>query len=806
MTKQIPVTVGFHLRWRPLLGVAIVTLLAGCMTARPKLPEPLRAPHGKDSSLIEVLPGEAAAGGAQTPGIVVTPPAGSQPDPALTAPIHIPAMPYPNKPVSLVMDGVPLSVFIDVVFANELKFPVAIDKAVRERNDMVSFRVTQPTPPEKMYKLAAELLRGYGVVVDETGGSLRFRDTRAGAGNSNYVVTRDPARVPSGPRVVVSVPLGSNSALTASNDVQTLFPAQSGVTAKVVTESNSVMLIGPGDAVRQAVATITEMDRGGTQGSIAIRPQFIDIAQLAAELKDVLRAQGYTVKDRESPAGALTFVMVPSSNQLLVFGASQVALKFAADWADKLDKPSSADGAVGGAYVYTPRHTTVQSLLPVIGALVGGTAGGSPSAAGSAQNPAARTGAAASQGFDGGSNSGSTSSRSSMPGTANSTNGNSQVGVQTISGPYGQIVADPVRNLLVFQGDPQRWRAIQGVLSRLDVPTRQVVIEVTVAEVSLTDEYEHGVEWAIRNMRIGNFSGPIGILTGTTPATGMVWRATNKSGNLQAVLNLWAQDSHVQILSTPRIMVKSGEHASIDVGDEVPIITSQATAPDLPITGGTSSILQQVQYRKTGVLLDVQATVHSSERVDLTISQEVSQAAANTVSKISSPSIKSRKAMTSLTLADGQSMLLGGLIQNNINDTVTKVPLLGDIPLLGNLFKQKHKSNDRTELIMLITPYIVSDEDDARQITDVARSRFESGNQALRLDRNGTLRDTKGGYAAPANAVPMTPNPVVTPVNDAGNATQAPAPQPAPAPQDGGSVVAPAQPPAQKEKEPGTQP
>lgn len=791
MTQQTPATAGLRLRWRSTLGLAGLTLLAGCMTQRPKLPEPLRAPHANDSSLIEVIPSE-AAGAAQTPGIVSTPPPGSQPDPALTAPIQIPRMPNPGKPVSLVMDGVPLSVFIDVVFADELKFPVAIDKSVRERNDLVTFRVAQPTPPENMYKLAAELLRGYGIVVAETGGSLRFRDASSGAGGgSNYVVTRDPSRVPSGPRVVVSVPLGTNSALAASNDVQTLFPAQSGVTARAVLETNSLLLVGPGDAVRQAVATIADMDRGGSQGSIAIRPQFIDITQLAAELRDVLRAQGYSIKDAQNPAGALNFVLVPSSNQLLVFGASQAALKVAADWADKLDKPSSVDGGVAGAYVYAPRHTTVQSLLPVVGALVMGTTGGTASGGGvPVQGAAARPGTTPS--FDGqpamgGGRQGSTAATSSS-------GGSSQSGAQVISGPNGQIVADPVRNLLVFQGDAQRWRAIQSVLARLDVPTRQVVIEVTIAEVSLTDEYEHGVEWAIRNMSLGNFSGPVSILKGLTPQKGMVWTATSRNGKIQAALNLWAQDSHVQILSTPRIMVKSGEHASIDVGDEVPTITSQATAPDLPITGGNSSILQQVQYRKTGVLLDVQAVVHSSERVDLTISQEVSQATANTTSNISSPSIKTRKAETSLTLADGQSMLLGGLIQNNVNDDVTKVPLLGDIPLVGNLFKQKHKTNDRTELIMLITPYIVSDEDDARQITDVARSRFESGNQTLRLDRNGVLRDPKGGYATPANAVPVTPNPVITP--------PAGSPQPATPAAQGGAGAPPASPPVRKD--PGT--
>ncbi|WP_256202421.1 type II secretion system protein GspD, partial [Stenotrophomonas pictorum] len=288
------------------------------------------------------------------------------------------------------------------------------------------------------------------------------------------------------------------------------------------------------------------------------------------------------------------------------------------------------------------------------------------------------------------------------------------------------MAIDPIRNVIVFQGEAQRWRAIQGVLARLDQPARQVVIEVTVAEVTMTDEFSHGIEWALRNVSVNGMSGPVTALQGLagTGGGGLVWQGVSSSGQVKALLNLFAKDSRVSILSTPRILVKSGESASIDVGTEVPIITSQATASDLPSTGGNSSILQSVQYRKTGVLLDIEAVVHSGQRVDLKISQEVSEATPTDTSEISSPSVFSRKLNTSLSLADGESTLLGGLISSTRSDGKTKVPLLGDIPILGKAFQSAKRSGTRTELLMLITPYVVEDAAQTRAITDAIRARF----------------------------------------------------------------------------------
>lgn len=760
-----------------MLAVAMV-VLAGCAT-RPKLPEPLRGPSLDSESLIDVIgdkdgasagvPEERAAGR-----IVLTPPPSAEPDPGLTAPIRIPSIPNASKPISLVLDGVPLSAFIDVIFATELKFPVTIDRSVRERSDLVSLRIAQPQSAETIYRLAAEVLRNYGVVISESGGMLRFYTAGANASGSNFVVARSAPELPSGARqVFVVVPMKAKPANIAVNQLRSMYAQNPSIKIDEVLGASAIMLSGPADAVREVANALMEIDGAGVRekGSVRIEPQFLSAEVLSKALKEVLVAQGYSVQGASvSEPGVLRFVTMPASNVLMVFSESRPALEATAYWAEALDKPNPNDG-IGGAYVYAPKHTTVTSLLPVLSALVmGAPVSSAPSATPGAQ-PIVASPSGAPQSMGSAVNAGMGANSSTMSQGA-------QSGATVVAGANGQLVADPVRNLLVFQGDPQRWRAMQSVLARLDVPTRQVVIEVTVAEVTLTDEYSHGVEWALRNIEVNGMSGPVSILQGAAKAEGLVWSALSSSGQVRATLNLFAKDSRINILSTPRIMVKSGERAQIQVGDEVPIITSQATAADLPTQGGNSTILQNVTYRKTGVLLDVQAVVHSSKRVDLTITQEVSQAVTTDTSAISSPTISSRKATTSLTLPDGQSMLLGGLIDSTSTRGKSKVPLLGDIPVVGNLFSTKRNEKKRTELLMLITPYIISSESQGRDLTDAVKTRFETGNQRVRVENLPVALPTPVQQGpVPAVPAPPAPAPVPVPMPSTQQVPSAPPPQ-----------------------------
>jgi general secretion pathway protein D len=698
-----------------LLG-ALLGLVSGCASFRPPtFPEPLRGPKAIQTG-DEVLQ---EAGALQRSRPLVEPqqnrlqPAEQAPSRAMKDEARLPDFPI-RSPVAVVLDGVPIETFINVVYGMELGLGVQVDRALRDRPDLVSVRITPAQPPEKVYLIAGEVLASYGVEVRELGGVVRFTPVGSNTASSAaaaLLATRSLPDVPAGQRTVfVAMPLEASLPGTVAGQMRTLFANQQ-VTITELVEANAILLAGPGDSVRSVMQAVATLDRAAlsNRASIRINPLYVPADLLARDLREVITAQGIAVRNGAAGQGAVTFVPVTSANALIVFAESQAVLDLVSEWAQRLDQPSD-DGAGGGMFMYAARHTTVETLVPVVQALIGvGGEGAGASRSGSSASSGAGRGSAGGDGMS------APAAGSTPPGGR--TGGAS---VTAVSGPNGAIAVDPVRNVIVFQGDAQRWRAIQGVLARLDQPARQVVIEVTIAEVTLTDEFSNGVEWALRNISINGSKGPMDLLKGAVGGSGLVWQGVSSSGQVRALVNLFAKDSRVSILSTPRLLVKSGESASIDVGTEVPTITSQATSSDLGIGG----ILQSVQYRKTGVLLDIEAVVHSGQRVDLKLSQEVSEAAKTETSDISSPSIFSRRLQTSLSLSDGESTLLGGLISRSRSTGKTKIPVLGDIPLVGAAFQSRTASSTRTELLMLITPYVVEDASQARAITDAIQATF----------------------------------------------------------------------------------
>jgi len=742
-THLQPVARRWLSRVRVIALATVVGVLAACAARPPELPRPLRAPKA-DAPTGEVL-GDAASGRTHPqmergPEPVRREQAAQQPERAQS---RIPPM-QRSEPVAIALDGVPLETFINIVYGMELGLPVQIDQSLRGRPELLSLSLAKPMPPEQAFRVAEEVLRSYNVRIDELGGVLRFMPVDQRTSEvSPLLQTRSLPDVPAGQRTVfVSMPLQYRRPGAVIPQAKELFNGKS-VTFNPLIEANAVLISGPGTDVRAAMQALDALDQAVLRDkySLRINPLYLPADLLAKELREVLAGQGIAVYSGGGEPGALTFVPVNSANALIVFANSQQALDTVAEWVARLDQPSDAAGS-GGMYVYAARHTTVDTMLPVLQALAGG--------AGASAGNAGASGVAGT-----GSSTGETA-RGARQGNA----------VTAVSGFGGQLAADTVRNMIVFQGDAQSWRALQGVLARLDQPARQVLIEVTVAEVTLTDELTHGVEWALRNISVEGMSGPLTALADNATAGGLRWAALSSSGQVRATLNLFAKDSRVTILSTPRILVKSGEAASIDVGTEVPIITSQATAPDLPNNGNQSSILQSVQYRKTGTLLDIEAVVHSGQRVDLKISQEVSEAVQTDTSEISSPSILSRSLRTVLSLADGQSTLLGGLISSSRADGKSKVPLLGDIPLLGRAFQNRTKSSVRTELLLLITPYVLEDSTQVEEVTRAVRERFG------RVERSWPGRPD----GAPAPLQPREPLPVppAKPSPDPQPSTEAP--------------------------------
>ncbi|TMJ59578.1 MAG: type II and III secretion system protein [Alphaproteobacteria bacterium] len=208
-------------------------------------------------------------------------------------------------------------------------------------------------------------------------------------------------------------------------------------------------------------------------------------------------------------------------------------------------------------------------------------------------------------------------------------------------------------------------------------------------------------------------------------ATGFNYVLLNGVGDVRVILNAFAQNNHLSVLSTPRVLAKSGSEARIEVGTEVPVITSQGSTNTIQ-NAGTTGILQSIDYRKTGVLLTVRPVIHSGNRIELTVSQEVSAALPNSTPGISSPLIQNRNISTDLTLSDGQTVMIGGMISESRTADDTGVPYLKDVPGLGLLFRNQSLTRERTELLVFITPYVISNDIDSVAITEQFRGQMRA--------------------------------------------------------------------------------
>jgi general secretion pathway protein D len=292
-----------------------------------------------------------------------------------------------------------------------------------------------------------------------------------------------------------------------------------------------------------------------------------------------------------------------------------------------------------------------------------------------------------------------------------------QLTATTLAGG-GKVIVDAARNAIIFQGSAEEYSQFRALAEQMDRAPLEVLIEATIAEVTLNEGEDLSVA-----LTFNDAATPAINASSIRSDKGLLVSLIRDRGDFLSNLNASANKNRVSILSSPRVVASSGQSASIQVGTQVPIITTQQTSP-VGTVGGNSTLLQDVQYRSTGVLLNIEPSINSNRRVELTVSQEVSEAQANKISTVQSPAIFTRSIQTSLSLNDGQTVLLGGLISENFSDGDNGVPVLKDIPLLGNLFKTQSRGRTRIELIVLLTPYIIDSPETAGQIRDAFKAQM----------------------------------------------------------------------------------
>ena len=603
-----------------------------------------------------------------------------------------------GPPIEVSFHDLPLVTFINEVFGERLGMSFVVAPGLAANADSVTLRLTEPLAPRRLFHLARNVLSEYGITLREDDGILTFAPSEDVATGGVPVITtggRTLPRIPDSHRTIFHfVPLKVTNGQAIEDVLDDAFEDQD-LEITNSRDRGGILLKGRRALIEQAIAIIEVLDQPLLRSRLAaiLHPAFLEARLLAQELNRVLTAEGYAI-GINSLAGSSIFLTIEHLNKIIVFAADRAALEHIKAWAEILDDQRQ-ESIEEAWFTYEVRNTQAEAVATTLNLMLGGRAGGRRTPSG--------TQAAAGQG-----------------GTQGDT------GVSTFA---GGLVVDQNRNMILFRGSGREWGEILAVIEVLDRPVPSVLIEVIMAEVTLSDIEGSGFDFLLKAAldRYGITGGTRGVLGVRSSGLSATF---DSGGETRAVMGLFYEDTRVVIRSRPRILVKSGQTASIEVGNEIPVITQAVDSGTE--TGGATNILQQVSYRKTGVQMDITPIVQASGRVDLEISQSLSEARPTAATSLDgSPTILNRQITTSLTLRDGGALLMGGLITGTRSSGDTGVPGIARLPVVGRLFRSDSYQEDRTELMIMVIPYVVTDHEEGWDLTERMKEQLELHEQFM---------------------------------------------------------------------------
>ena len=573
-----------------------------------------------------------------------------------------------------------------------------------------TLHTTRPVPHDDLIPTLEMLLRANDAAVVLQHGVYHVlpREKAAGAALTPQLGDLDAA-MPEGYTIRV-VPVQYVSVREMAEILEPFAPA--GSIMRADTARNLLLLAGNTTELDGLTETVRIFDVDWLEGMSfgLFTPDFVSVDTLVGELSSIFDQVSGPL------AGLVKFVPIKRLNALLVVSPRPEYLEKVKEWVERLDHGNGS--GEDRLFVYHVQHGEASDLAQVLEQVFEG----SESLASAATGPARIA-----PGLE------PVDIRSDDPEQVSMPREMSGIAVSDGGLPI-HIVPDDINNALLIRAGVTQYRQVRSVLEELDRAPLQVLIEATIAEVSLSDEWSLGVEWFLEN----GLDGRAGIarldlgVSGIGPATGFSY-VIRSAGDVRFVLNALASDSRLNVISSPSLMVLNHQTASIQVGDQVPITTQQQQA-----TSTDSNIVNNIEFRDTGVLLTVKPRVNASGLVVMEIQQEVSDVAPN--SSALTPTIQQRKIESTVAVQSGDTIVLGGLIRENQSESQSGVPGLSRIPVLGHLFSASKDTDRRTELIVLITPRAVQDPNVARGITEEFRSRMDS----LRSFFESGLRPAEG--------------------------------------------------------------
>ena len=585
-----------------------------------------------------------------------------------------------GKKIQLTLENIPLNKFIHLIFGKVLHLNYTVNTRVDKRTDSVTMQMDYPVSKTEFLNITKSILNNYGVYIENKEGMYFVSGRRRSAKEKTlfkyiFVGRTIPENIDGDEKVMQIIPFYYVNPLYYTNILRKLSLSNRAQIERMPNRNGMLIVTDRASNIRKALKIIDVIDNPSfvKKDVKLINLDYINSNDFKKELEKVLPAQGIPIAKRVGNTGILLANM-PELNSILIISPKKSWYKTINFWKEKLDNPSTM-GDKARLFVYYPKNRRAEELAGIVSKFG--------------------------------------SEIINIKGKA----------VQK-AGQF-KIAVDKGRNALVIFATPMAYKDIRELLIRLDILAKQVLIEVTIAEVTLTKDLQYGVEWYLRHN--GKLNGTLDTLGNLGIGSGgITYSVARNTGKFQALMNALAKRNLINVLSTPRIVVLDNKSANIQVGTDVPVVTSASSAAGLS-NNGTTSILRTIEYRNTGVILHVKPTINSNGILTMDISQEVSNAQKNSISSsISSPLILKRSINTSVIVKSGETILLGGLISTETSKTVTKVPLLGDIPILGNLFKTVSKNKTKTELLIEVTPYIISTVSEASEITQKFKSLLDN--------------------------------------------------------------------------------
>ncbi|HEX2528718.1 MAG TPA: type II secretion system secretin GspD [Geminicoccus sp.] len=716
-----------------LMHIGFVALLAGCAQSgvgQPSITDGIRdldfEPPPEPAQLFDPSTGVPVRDGSGTPGARIYTSGQTSARNARQGAV----VTEDGAGVQLNFENADLREVVRTILGDVLQVNYTLDPAV---NGTVTLSTSAAMSRNDLLATLETVLRQNEAALVQEAGGYAVVQMRNAIGRAGVAQLGDsPQRIEPGYGVTV-IPLQHVPAITAQEFARPLIANPDDL--RIDMQRNLLLVSGTAQERQTVVDTIADVDVDWLAGrSVGIFPlQATTPEAVIPELEAIFGVRGAAAAQDFTAYEGMRFIPMQRLNAVLVVSSDLEGVQRAREWVERLDAGNSVGTQLN---IYQLRYTPAAAMAATLAAVIadggGALAGVAPPTAAPAAAvdgaqladtgqvpPDVGLAQAAQLDFGGG-------------GGASLGNGDALRQVK--------IVPNEINNTLVIRATPDLYRMIEATARRLDTPPGQVVIDATIAEVTLNDRLRYGVQYFFDS---GDFT--FGFLNGARGANGADPISNGfpgfsflfNSGNNQIIaLDALSSVTDVRVMSAPTLVVQDNREATLNVGNEVPITVRSATADD-----DTARTVNTIQYRETGVILTVKPRIGGNSTVTLEISQEVSSVVQSETEDSLTPTINQRKVQSVVSVRSGQTVVLGGLIQDSEGRQRSGIPLLSDIPAIGDLFANNNRTGLRTELLVFITPRVIRNAEDAGAIGREIRDR---------------MRGITGGF----NSTPIVPGPV----------------------------------------------